>query len=223
MTRNILSALQAKFRGSAFRAADYPTNSLKRAQNQSAFGVPQRSGQGSQCEWKPVVQVWIPKEKRCVIHSDHPYNAPMAMGRRKQQRRQEEFWIAHTELPRTAAHPFYEQLNSFVLHSLAFLLKPHCEAAADSDQLRLSFFHCSAPILCRSSLCVPRYRTIRSPAVLPGSIGVEHGDCLVCLPAAFCPRDTLLPKFPSLGLQLRDVSLQTVVGWKPESRTSRLS
>jgi len=111
VTRNILSALQAKFRGSAFRAADYPTNSLKRAQNQSAFGVPQRSGQGSQCEWKPVVQVWIPKEKGCVIHSDHPYNAPMAMGRREQQRRQEEFWIAHTELPRTAAHPFYEQLN----------------------------------------------------------------------------------------------------------------
>jgi len=59
-----------------------------------------------------VVQVWIPKEKGCVIHSDHPYNAPMAMGRREQQGRQEEFWIAHTELPRTAAHPFYEQLNS---------------------------------------------------------------------------------------------------------------
>ncbi len=35
----------------------------------------------------------------------------MAMGRREQQGRQEEFWIAHTELPRTAAHPFYEQLN----------------------------------------------------------------------------------------------------------------
>src|SRR5438876_6426418 len=35
----------------------------------------------------------------------------MAMGRREQQRQQEEFWIAHTELPRTAAHPFYEQLN----------------------------------------------------------------------------------------------------------------
>src|ERR1700688_203488 len=41
------------------------------------------------------------------------------------------------------------QAPSFVLHSLAFLLKPHCEAAADSDQLRLSFSHCSAPILCR--------------------------------------------------------------------------
>ena len=35
----------------------------------------------------------------------------MAMGRRAKQRRQEALWIAHTELPRTAAHPFYEQLN----------------------------------------------------------------------------------------------------------------
>jgi transposase-like protein DUF772 len=35
----------------------------------------------------------------------------MAMGRREQQRAQEELWIAHTELPRTAAHPFYDQLN----------------------------------------------------------------------------------------------------------------
>ncbi len=38
-------------------------------------------------------------------------NARMAMGRREQQRRQEELWITHTELPRTAAHPLYEQLN----------------------------------------------------------------------------------------------------------------
>jgi transposase len=35
----------------------------------------------------------------------------MAMGRRAKQPRQEAFWIAHTELPRTVAHPFYEQLN----------------------------------------------------------------------------------------------------------------
>src|SRR2546426_7384160 len=35
----------------------------------------------------------------------------MGMGRREQQGRQEELWIAHTELPRTVAHPFYEQLN----------------------------------------------------------------------------------------------------------------
>jgi transposase len=35
----------------------------------------------------------------------------MAMGRKAKQRRQERLWIAHTELPRTIAHPFYEQLN----------------------------------------------------------------------------------------------------------------
>ncbi|HEX9110319.1 MAG TPA: transposase [Terriglobales bacterium] len=35
----------------------------------------------------------------------------MAMGRRAKQRGQEPLWIAHTELPRTVAHPFYEQLN----------------------------------------------------------------------------------------------------------------
>lgn len=33
------------------------------------------------------------------------------MGRKEQHRRQEELWIAHTELPRTVGHPFYEQLN----------------------------------------------------------------------------------------------------------------
>jgi hypothetical protein len=38
-------------------------------------------------------------------------NARMAMGRREQQRRQEELWIAHPELPRTAAHSFHAQLN----------------------------------------------------------------------------------------------------------------
>jgi transposase len=35
----------------------------------------------------------------------------MGMGRREKLRRQEQLWIAHTELPRTVAHPFYEQLN----------------------------------------------------------------------------------------------------------------
>jgi hypothetical protein len=37
------SALQAKFHRSAPRAADYPTDSLKRAQNQSAFEGPERA------------------------------------------------------------------------------------------------------------------------------------------------------------------------------------
>lgn len=35
----------------------------------------------------------------------------MAMGRKAQQRRQERFWVASTDLPQTVAHPFYEQLN----------------------------------------------------------------------------------------------------------------
>jgi transposase len=35
----------------------------------------------------------------------------MAMGRRAKQRQQEPLWVAHSELPRTVAHPFYEQLN----------------------------------------------------------------------------------------------------------------
>src|SRR6266571_1845155 len=35
----------------------------------------------------------------------------MAMGRKARQRRQEAIWIAQTDLPRTVAHPFYEQQN----------------------------------------------------------------------------------------------------------------
>src|SRR2546430_14243911 len=35
----------------------------------------------------------------------------MAMGRKARQRRQEAIWIAQTDLPRTVAHPFYEQVN----------------------------------------------------------------------------------------------------------------
>src|SRR5712692_9796175 len=108
------------------------------------------------------------------------------------------------------------QAPSFALHSLAFLLKPHCEAAADKDQLTLSLFHCNAPILCRSSLCVPRYRTIRSSAVLPGSIGWSTATAWYAFQPLFARETPFLPKFPSLGLQLRDVSLQAVVGWKPD-------
>jgi transposase len=39
----------------------------------------------------------------------------MAMGRRAKQRQpQSDFWIAHTELPRTVGHPFYERLNQLL-------------------------------------------------------------------------------------------------------------
>jgi hypothetical protein len=35
----------------------------------------------------------------------------MAMGRKSRGGQQERFWIPCSELPRTVAHPFYEQLN----------------------------------------------------------------------------------------------------------------
>jgi len=38
----------------------------------------------------------------------------MAMGTRKQQERQEGFWVATTDLPRSAGHPFYERLNGLL-------------------------------------------------------------------------------------------------------------
>ena len=34
----------------------------------------------------------------------------MAMGKKK-RRQQEDLWVATSELPRTAGHPFYERLN----------------------------------------------------------------------------------------------------------------
>ncbi len=40
----------------------------------------------------------------------------MAMGRRaKQRRQQEQFWVANSELPRTAGHRFYERLNQVLV------------------------------------------------------------------------------------------------------------
>jgi transposase len=38
----------------------------------------------------------------------------MAMGKRKRGVRQSTFWIATSDLPRTAAHPFYERLNGIL-------------------------------------------------------------------------------------------------------------
>jgi transposase len=38
----------------------------------------------------------------------------MAMGTRKLQERQEEFWVATAALPRSAGHPFYERLNGLL-------------------------------------------------------------------------------------------------------------
>src|SRR6266852_9809392 len=54
-------------------------------------------------------------EESLAIHKFRSYTAGMAMGRRAKQRQQQaDFWIAHMELPRTVAHPFYEQLNQLL-------------------------------------------------------------------------------------------------------------
>src|SRR6201981_2779935 len=53
----------------------------------------------------------------------------MAMGRRAKQRQQQErLWVAHSELPRTVAHPFYERLNQ-VLEERRFdaFVEQQCE------------------------------------------------------------------------------------------------
>jgi transposase len=51
----------------------------------------------------------------------------MAMGKRKRQRRQAAMWIATSDLPRTAAHPFYERLNQ-ILDDATFdaFVETHC-------------------------------------------------------------------------------------------------
>ena len=36
----------------------------------------------------------------------------MAMGRRQHRERQEDLWVAHTELATAPGHPFYERLNA---------------------------------------------------------------------------------------------------------------
>ena len=38
----------------------------------------------------------------------------MAMGTRKQREKQEDLWIAHTELASAPGHPFYQKLNQLL-------------------------------------------------------------------------------------------------------------
>ena len=38
----------------------------------------------------------------------------MAMGTRKQREKQEDLWIAHTELASALGHPFYQRLNELL-------------------------------------------------------------------------------------------------------------
>ena len=38
----------------------------------------------------------------------------MAMGTRKQREKQEDIWVAHTELASAPGHPFYQRLNELL-------------------------------------------------------------------------------------------------------------
>jgi transposase len=49
-----------------------------------------------------------------MIHSVCFYNARMAMGTRKQREKQEDIWIAHSELASAPGHPFYQRLNELL-------------------------------------------------------------------------------------------------------------
>jgi transposase len=66
----------------------------------------------------------------------------MAMGKRRRRVRQASMWIAATDLPTTAAHPFYERLNG-ILDAAGF--DAHVEA-----------------------LCAPFYATHGRPSLAPG-------------------------------------------------------
>jgi len=89
------------------------------------------------------------------------------MGRREKLRRQEQLWIAHTELPRTVAHPFYEQLNR-VLEGRGFdeFVEQQCSQFYAEKMGRPSL----APVLLENS-----YRAFH----WQDSNGVEHSIALV--------------------------------------------
>jgi len=53
--------------------------------------------------------------KFCRIHRHCClYDAPMAMGTRKQREKQEGIWIAQAEIASAPAHPFYQKLNELL-------------------------------------------------------------------------------------------------------------
>src|SRR6516225_12203456 len=120
----------------------------------------------------------------------------MAMERRAQQR-QEPIWIAHTELPQTVAHPFYERLDQ-VLEERGF--------DAFVEQQCASFY---AERMGRPSLTPGRYFRLLLMGYFEG-IDSERG-------MAWRAADSLgLRKFLSLQLE------ETVPDHSTISRTRRL-
>lgn len=75
------------------------------------------------------MKVWVRRQKKverstafvCTVR-------PWRWDREKQRQQQTGFWIAHTELPRSVGHPFYERLNQ-VLEERKFdeFVEARCE------------------------------------------------------------------------------------------------
>ena len=52
----------------------------------------------------------------------------MAMGRRNRRQRQKDLWVAAVDMPKTAAHPFYRQLNKLLdEHGFDVFVEGLCE------------------------------------------------------------------------------------------------
>jgi hypothetical protein len=52
----------------------------------------------------------------------------MAMGRRERRQRQKDLWVAAADLPKTAAHPFYQRLNKLLdEHGFDAFAEQRCE------------------------------------------------------------------------------------------------
>ena len=65
----------------------------------------------------------------------------MAMGKRRRRARQASMWIPTSDLPRSAAHPFYRRLNR-ILDEAGFdaFVEAQCEAPPvflDTDERRI--------------------------------------------------------------------------------------
>jgi hypothetical protein len=73
----------------------------------------------------------------------------MAMGKRKQRLRQSTIWIATSDLPRTAAHPFYEGMNRILDKAGSMFMWRRCahrftpSGWADPVWRRVAIFACS--------------------------------------------------------------------------------
>ena len=85
----------------------------------------------------------------------------MALGRRKNER-QQDFWVATTELPRSEGHVFYQKLNQLLREAgideyVETLCEPHYHDTMGRPGIPPGTYR-----LCRSKLPCVKARTTRS-------------------------------------------------------------